>query len=368
MIRPYVYITVALTVAACAFTKAKDGDDDFVDPPGFAKLVERAEVWHPTRVSEMNLRSGPAEGAFAHLETVKCTWVDEKTGGTTPKFNCKLPDGDTLKVKYGKDNGEIYAEVAATRLLWALGFGADRMYPVKVECQGCPLPKEENHGATSIGGGVLRFDYAAIERKGEGTEFEGPLGAGWSWEDLDRTGKKSAKDAEAHRDALKLLAVIMQHTDSKREQQRLVCLSEMKKGADPKDCERPFMLISDLGKTFGKANKLNRDTSGSVNLEEWASTPVWVGDSGCVGNIDVSVTGTLNNPKISEAGRRFLADLLSQLTDAQLRDLFEGARFPERAAGTPRTGDTNAWVAAFKHKVNQVQQRSCPAGKDHNDN
>jgi hypothetical protein len=363
MTRPYLIIGLALAATACALSKVADGDEDFVEPPGYKKLIEAAEVWKPTRVSEMNLRLGPSEGAFDPDVVVRCKWLDEKTSGTTPKFNCKLPDGESLKVKYGKENGEIYAEVAATRLLWALGFGADRMYPVRVECEGCP-PPEADAGATSIGGGVIRYDWAAIERKGEGKEFEGPLGAGWSWEDLDRTGKKSPKDAEAHRDALKLLAVILQHTDSKREQQRLVCLSEMKEGQKPQDCERPFMLISDLGKTFGKANKLNRDTSGSVNLEEWASTPVWVGDSGCVGNIDVSVTGTLNNPKISEAGRRFLADLLSQLTDAQLRDLFEGARFPARAAGTPRTGDANAWVAAFKYKVNQVQQRSCPTGKD----
>jgi hypothetical protein len=43
------------------------------------------------------------------------------------------------------------------------------------------------------------------------------------------------------------------------------------------------------------------------------------------------LTGTIGDPVIHEAGRRF-ADLLSQLSDAQLRDLFEVARFRKRRA------------------------------------
>ena len=41
-----------------------------------------------------------------------------------------------------------------------------------------------------------------------------------------------------------------------------------------------------------------------------------------------SLTGTLENPVISEPGRRFLAGLLTRLTDRQMRDLFQTARFP----------------------------------------
>ena len=42
-----------------------------------------------------------------------------------------------VKVKYG--SAERHAEIAATRLLTALGFGADRMYLVPhLRCEGCP--------------------------------------------------------------------------------------------------------------------------------------------------------------------------------------------------------------------------------------
>jgi len=46
--------------------------------------------------------------------------------------------GAVVRVKYGKDTHEVYSEVAATRLLWALGFYADEMYPVRLKCLQCP--------------------------------------------------------------------------------------------------------------------------------------------------------------------------------------------------------------------------------------
>jgi hypothetical protein len=63
----------------------------------------------------------------------------------------------------------------------------------------------------------------------------------------------------------------------------------------------------DLGLTFGRANFTNANTTGSVNLREWSRTPVWKGAEGCVGNLPKSLTGTLNDPAITEGGRRFLA-------------------------------------------------------------
>jgi hypothetical protein len=122
-------------------------------------------------------------------------------------------------------------------------------------------------------------------------------------------------------------------------------------------------MIDDLGQTFGRANELNRDPIGSVNLAKWSDTPVWTGSQGCVANIARSYTGTLDHPRISEEGRQFLAGLLSQLSDAQLRDLFETSRFqlrrrdPSSAAG--QLGTVDEWVAAFKTKRDEVARRRC---------
>jgi hypothetical protein len=168
---------------------------------------------------------------------VSCDYVERRRRGRLPKFTCEVAPGDNVKVKFGSGNGEVYAEVAATRLLWALGFGADRMYPVRVLCRGCPIRR---------------------------------------WRERDGSQR------------------------------------------DPKRC---------------------------------------------IGNLPRSLTGTLDNPAISEPGRRFLADLLVQLSDAQLLDLFEAARFPLRSrhgVGSGPGASADEWLNAFKHKRDEVVNRRCP--------
>src|ERR1700694_1597590 len=90
------------------------------------EAMRRAQVWTPTDIPALNLLVGPqGEGSFALGETVTCDHHEKKRAGGTPKFYCALRKHDVLKVKYGVENGKTFAEVAATRLFWALGFGAD---------------------------------------------------------------------------------------------------------------------------------------------------------------------------------------------------------------------------------------------------
>src|SRR5687767_6125312 len=87
-------------------------------------VMARSKVWMPTDIASLDLKAGPAEpGSFALGATVTCTYLDKKLAGMSPKFACQTADGDELKVKYGGANGEVYGEVMASRLLWALGFG-----------------------------------------------------------------------------------------------------------------------------------------------------------------------------------------------------------------------------------------------------
>ena len=321
--------------------------------------IQRAQVWSPTDVPSMDFRTGlQGPGAFPPDVTVHCNYIDKKMGGRTPKFACVIPPDDELKVKYGKHNGEVYAEVVAARLFWALGFGAERMYPVRVLCKGCP---------PAI---VHDTDIASIERKMPGVDIETRRIKGWAWPELDLVEPAAGGAPRAHRDALKLLATLVQHTDSKPEQQRLICLptrrdhdGETKADAS---CVDPFMMVHDLGQTFGHANIFNRSSVGSVNLKEWASAPVWEDPARCIAYLPKSNSGSLESPRISEAGRQFLADLLTQLTDAQLHDLFEVARFPQRwdPADVGNAATIEQWVDAFKKKRDQIVNHQC-AGPGH---
>lgn len=305
----------------------------------------------------MDLMRGPGgRGSFPFRAQVECTYLDKKLGGASPKFACLIGKNDEVKVKFGGNNGEVFGEVLATRLLWALGFGADRMYPVNVVCRGCP----ESLGGITRPGNESRFDPAVIERKMDGLEWPRTGKQGWSWEELDRLDPESGGAPRSHRDALKLLAVFLQHTDSKPEQQRILCLGPSTRRSP---CGHPFLMLSDVGLTFGRANRTNSNDTGSVNLLAWQQTPVWRQAARCEGNLPKSLTGTLNNPMISEEGRSFLARLLVQLSDRQLRDLFEVARVELRlrAPGTVSSGfaTVDEWVAAFKAKRAQIVDRRC---------
>jgi hypothetical protein len=358
MARPFALIGFLLSLLAPS-APAASATADPSDPR--AAVIARAQVWKPTDIAAMDLKTGPAgPKGFTPGETITCSYVREKLGGKTPKFACRTDADDQLKVKFGGTNGEVYAEVLASRLLWALGFGADHMYSVRVVCRDCPTDFNgvERSRKESI------FDPAAVERKMPGESFRPD--DGWSWKELDLVDERAGGATRAQLDALRLLAVFIQHTDTKPEQQRLICLEEPKSdrtGKGPIPCARPFMLIQDVGVTFGRANKYNENTPGSVNLIEWAKTPVWKSDASCIGNLPKSATGTLDNPPISEAGRQFLADLLVQLSDEQLHDLFDAARVTLRLrdphnikSGFPTVDE---WVAAFKQKRSQIVNRQC---------
>jgi membrane-associated phospholipid phosphatase len=309
-----------------------------------ASIIARAHVWRATPTAMLDLKSGRTDLGPPHAgDTVTCDFVERRFEGKSPKFACVLATGEEVKVKFGEHNGEVRGEVAATRLLWALGFGADVMYPVRIICRGCP----DFVSGAAIGANERLVDPAVIERKMPAQEISGTSEA-WSWPELDLISEEQGGAPAAHRDALKLLAVFLQHTDSKPEQQRLVCLDEGEGDDRPSSCEHPFMLMNDVGLTFGRATLANTNLFSSMNLELWEQTPVWKHDAACVGNLPRSLTGTLKDPVISEDGRRFLADLLSRLSDGQLHDMFEAARV-----------DPEAWTRAFKAKRQQILNRRC---------
>jgi hypothetical protein len=326
-------------------------------------FIRKAQVWMPTDVSAMDLRAGPqGKDAFAPNAMIACDYVPEALPGSSRKFDCAIGDGTVLKVRYGIGNGEVEGAVLASRLLWALGFGADRVYPVSVACRGCSSDPWTEHERVP---GMKIFSPAAIERKPEGHEMKSDSkNPGWAWPELALVDESQGGAPRAQRDALILLAVFMQHTDSKPEQQRLLCLPGGM--TDEGLCNKPFLMLHDVGLTFGHGNFSNRTETGSVNFSEWARTPVWRDARACVGHLSRSHTGTLGDPTIREAGRAFLADLLVQLSDGQLSDLFEVAHVERRVIGPTSAGvvagaSVSEWMAAFKHKRDEVVMNHCPA-------
>ena len=189
-----------------------------VPPADRLDAIRRAQVWIQTDVAAFDFTAGEGEFApWSHRDLRSCREEIQRQDSEVRLCHHARRDP---KVKYGDDNNEVYAGVAATRLLRALGFGADALYPVRVECRGCPAAL----GGVPAGPNISTFAVAALERKMKGKDLTSAGKEGWVWSELDLVDPSAGGAPRAQRDALKLLAVFLQHSDNKSEQQRLICL------------------------------------------------------------------------------------------------------------------------------------------------
>ena len=187
-------------------------------------------------VADVDFRSNPpGADSFPPEAELVCKFLLKRSRGQTPKFYCVLPGGEVIKVKYGRRNPEPFAEVAATRLLSALGFGADRMFRVaRVRCFGCPpYPQSHFSWLDSFFSDPSRYvdiAPATVERPFPGKKIASPGADGWAFYELGHidAARRGARRAEI--DALRLIAVFLADWDNKSANQRLVCLPG---GEDP---------------------------------------------------------------------------------------------------------------------------------------
>ncbi|HJZ12278.1 MAG TPA: hypothetical protein VJ521_09015 [Acidobacteriota bacterium] len=365
----------------CAVDVSAEPKLEPIDAEVRQSYIKRAQVWRPTEVSKMDVWLGPQnEIAVAPGTEVSCKYVEpkEKPSGAISKFKCELINGQTVRVKYGKNTGEVFAEIAASRLLWALGFYADEVYPVKVRCEQCPAnpsePKEEARQTWII-------QPAIIEREYPGAMIQEKEDQGWAWKELDEIDPKEGGAPIEQVDALKLLAVLIQHGDQKPSQQRIGCMPEDLADDDGDGlavCKRPVMMVQDLGATFGRAGQFTLEGESKMNFERWSKNPVWNemmekeefdkhARKVCIGDLTNSGAAGregLQNPIISEEGRKFLAGLLSQFTEKQIGDLFRAARADKRnewveGNGQKRRVTVDDWTQAFLKKRQEIIERQC---------
>ena len=376
------------------------------------RYLASARIWSdPGNVTpEMVTAGRPLNLPSAELEAtlrgapLPCTFTTpgSKLGGATPKFACTTSSGTTIRVKHSdgsKDgNREIFSSVVAAKLMWALGFVSDPIYPITLECLDCPADPMSGSGPRAKRSYLATFQPQAsrlVIVDGDDTD------QGWRWGEVDEAIAKLPEGPvrvrqRTHFDALTLLGVFIQHGDRKPEQQRLECRGELNASAgethprsgdasgppvfeerpDAEACGEPVIALQDIGSTFGGAGRTSNSSS-KMNLKAWTNRPVFkpvkASSSGevaeCRGNLTVSMKagdGGRGDPRIGEAGRAFLQERLLLLTDAHVRALMATARVDKLVeaqtwrdpSGTEYSG-SEAWVAAFKDKVRQISERHC---------
>jgi hypothetical protein len=330
-----------------------------VSPQVRAANLARAILWEPKNITKMTgkqIRQGEPTSLQVDQE-IACTYIQKthkELGGTSSKFDCQGQNRKTYRIKYGIKS---HTTVAASRLLWALGFGAPISTPVRVICDGCPPDPWKK--ADPIEGRTV-FKEAVIQKLQDGKEItvSGKAEVGWSWNhDLPLLSEKAGGATRAQVDALKLIAVLIQHGDSKAAQQKLICRP---RDYDPKTgfCHRPYMYVYDLGNTFGSGGlKVH-----ALNFEKWKSKSVFKDQVSCIGNLRQDIGNGrdgLTFPKISEEGRLFLAHLLSQFIADRSRvvAMFTVAHIEM----TDHTHTADDWADVFIAKAREIiDHNRCP--------
>jgi hypothetical protein len=325
-----------------------------------ADALRRAQFIVPAGLSRQTLPSAnPLPGPVP-----SCRYLPAEPSGTTPKFDCVFPGGDTVKVKYGHD-AEIHGEAAATTLLRRLGYGADTITIVpRLRCYGCPRhPFIAMHLLRTfhmpfireqIEDGYTDFEWVSVEHKFPAPAIETEIQSGWEWRELDTV---DAPRAEV--DAFRLIAAFLAHWDNKSENQRLVCLDGLsrdnarRQGGDDGGCAHPLAMIQDLGASFGPPK---------VNLARWRDLPVWYDRRTCSLSMRALPFegATFEDVRISEEGRALAATRLLSISQAEIERLFSEARFVQFQAGTDDGRDLKAWMEAFTSRVQQIATARCP--------
>ena len=325
------------------------------------ETLARAQVWMQPRTPIRKAWLGADASAPKELA---CRFKLSTLGGTTPKFDCDLETGETIRIKYGK-GPEIPAEAAATRLLSALGFGADTITLVeRLRCYGCPAEPFSTMRAVEVTRAEpvykhvidyndhREFGWVALERKVDAPAIESATVEGWAFFELEKIDARKGGAPRAHVDSLRLMAALLAHWDNKPENQRMVCLAENWQDGTP--CPKPFLMIQDAGATFGPSK---------VDLVDWESAAIWDDRAQCTVSLKhLPYEGaTFGHVRITDGGRRHLARLLSQLSDQQLVDLFMGARFDKKHGIFTGAHPVSEWVRVFKAKAKQISDGpACP--------
>ncbi len=319
--------------------------------------LRQARVWMPANPAVVDFEANPPDSnGLLSQPIVRCRYLDGPVRGTTPKFDCVLPDGEVVKVKYGR-NAEIHAELAATRLLAALGFGADRMLPrsppallrlrshAVLRGAGVRLRPRARGGEPQRPGGQLHRlrmgrGRAPPRRRGDRSRATKTAGRGTS---SIRSIRRAAPTGPSAMRSASRRCCSRTGTTRRRTSGCCACRRRSPGAA----CTQPFAYAHDLGATFGPKK---------VDFEQWRGTPVWADASQCLLSMRQFPYsgGTFPDARISEAGRQLLVRQLSALTERHLVALFTGARFPEFNGRGSEVGDASAWARALLDKAHQI--------------
>ncbi len=268
-------------------------------------------MWKKVNVRSQDTYFGSA-GRSAMPDLRRITFIREDKGGYSTKYRIRDGSNRVWVAKLGK---EAQSETAAVRLLSALGYETEIVYLV-------PRMTIPTKGT---------FTNVRLEARPDSIEREGH----WSWAKNPFIGTQQLQ-------GLKLMMAMFNNWDMKNDNNVIL-----------ESRNDRFYVISDLGATFGKMGISDLPMLRWIgrtrnNPEDYSKSKTFVKKVDKKGRVKVAFngknSGELDNITVEQA--RWLVDLLTQLSDRQIRDAFRAANY------TP--AEINMLTQAFKRRINQL--------------
>lgn len=292
------YFVIALVLLVLmAVGRAATAQDAVPAPP------EGVIVWQDVDIPSRDTYRGPSsEGIVPALDKVKL--LGRQPGGNNLKYRVEDANGREWVVKIAD---ESQAEVAANRLLWAIGYRTevDQIVP-KISIDG-----------------IGNYKNARFEARVKEVE----RGERWSWANNPLAGTKEF-------DGLRIMMAFVNNWDLKDDNNVIFV-----------EGGKPYLVVSDMGSSFGKLAEKSKSRSGrSVNKpEDFAKAGFVKGVNAGTIVFDYRGMGEDHLKGIKLENVRWLADLLMQLSDKQISDAFRAANYSNE--------DVNTMTAAIKQRI-----------------
>ena len=261
-------------------------------------------------------------------DTSLVTFIKEEKGGYSPKFRVRDGSGREWVAKLGK---EAQSETAAVRLLWAIGYPTEINYLVPcARINGAPKPRKKVDRCEGGGFANVRFEARPdnIERTGT-----------WKWKRNPFVGRRELQ-------GLIVMMGLINNWDIKDSNNVILYLPNGSRGRGVAESQ---YAISDLGATFGKTGNVPffwRITRSRNNPKDYARARFV---DKVKGNRVAFRYGGKNRglfKNITLADAKWIADLLSRLSDRQIADAFRAANY------TP--AEMRMLAEAVRRRINEL--------------
>ncbi len=275
-------------------------------------------LWQdPTDIQSRDLFYG--SGGKEHEPKGTFTFVKEDMDGTNPKFDVKSSDGTKWKVKMGV---EAKPEVAAARLIWAVGYHTNDDYFLPVlQAEDMKLPLKRGQSEVQSDGSVRNVRLKRQEAKKSGT---------WKWKD---NPFKDTKEMYG----LRVMMALVNNWD-------------LKDANNATYDGGNIYLVSDLGATFGSTNLRVNHEAAKGNIDSYRdskfikkATPEYVNFNLATAPSPIYIFNPheeVTRLNMSWIGKeipidavKWIGQLLAKLSPAQIKDAFRAAGYtPEEGA------------------------------------